>query len=666
MPSYTSSTVNGGSYSEHQITNIAGSVFTISPVRPSNTATDAVVAIDAVRSIYQAKADEPDGTVLYFPDGDYNLYRIVYMSDADDNITFRGQSATGTRFLVSSGGQGFSSSGVSSAFTDERIVLGTAPVKGTSTLELANLTNCAPGVFVNLVYANEENSARIQAGAVPTWTQKGYPQVQQLMTRITAVTIDPDGGGPLNGSITVDPPVPMDATYRSMKVALQPYGWGASIYRVGFEDLGFYALDGVSFGWGIVMGFFEECWVYKCRTISSGNRGYWMTNSYKCEIKKCYLGETVGYSSDGLIGWGATVKCLVMDNIGKDGNILVYDDGNSWQNAILYNYTTNVGDLYLGHNTHPCINLIEGNVTTGYYKADGYHGNSSHNTIYRNHIQGVILNRFVRKIVIAGNIIGTDGTSGSFLSYGNPNMGNGSADGFAGPSGLSTQAGTYDYLQVDYPGFYVYQIQPSDIFAGDFWADWQMTGVVTNKLNDSECVVTMDSTTGQMFLTQGQAEGNGPSLMWSSRTLRRDNMYVDAISGLNVTLKSSVYAGGSAVPANGTPVVVWAGTHGFQERDLDVQVYTTLADNYHSSAGGTGAVGDLTSDTLPTSLAYSATPSWWPGSLTYPPINPDAPNFGATIIPAGYRYVNGTEPPSEAPVNLNVTNYGLGTLRVGG
>lgn len=47
--------------------------------------------------------------------------------------------------------------------------------------------------------------------------------------------------------------------------------------------------------------------------------------------------------------------------------------------------------------------------------------------------------------------------------------------------------------------------------------------------------------------------------------------------------------------------------------------------------------------TLPDSYFYASKPSYF-GSLTWPPINPASPSTNYAVIPAGYRYVNGTDP----------------------
>jgi hypothetical protein len=50
-------------------------------------------------------------------------------------------------------------------------------------------------------------------------------------------------------------------------------------------------------------------------------------------------------------------------------------------------------------------------------------------------------------------------------------------------------------------------------------------------------------------------------------------------------------------------------------------------------------------EAIPASYFLSAKPAWF-GSLAWPPIDPAKPvTDDPTIIPAGYRYVKGTDPP---------------------
>lgn len=98
-----------------------------------------------------------------------------------------------------------------------------------------------------------------------------------------------------------------------------------------------------------------------------------------------------------------------------------------------------------------------------------------------------------------------------------------------------------------------------------------------------------------------------------------------------------------------------AGPNGFQERDLDVVRFSTFLGNYNTKDGAIPAGEALGSTTLPNSLFRSSKPSWF-GNLAWPAFDPVSPPSDLSTnnstnamsrIPAGYRYVNGTEPPPD-------------------
>jgi hypothetical protein len=61
------------------------------------------------------------------------------------------------------------------------------------------------------------------------------------------------------------------------------------------------------------------------------------------------------------------------------------------------------------------------------------------------------------------------------------------------------------------------------------------------------------------------------------------------------------------------------------------------------SANGAMVGGGFTISDLPNSYYLASKPAYF-GNLPWPAFNPASPNLGSTSIPAGYRYVNGTDP----------------------
>lgn len=612
-------------------------------------------ATDCQAAVAAALTAASGPTVIYFPAGTYRLDTGWLYSNYKDDITIRGAGAGVTNFIASSSGTQmftFSSPGASDSY--EQTVTGTK-TKGTATLAVADTSNYTAGRHAVVRYENETDNARIQAGAAPFWHSIGSPFGRAYTAKIISVVT--------NTSVTVDPPLPGDGTNLVTKIGLYPADnktsrWGFEDFTVTFDA----AQHPVAF---INFDSSEYCWVHNVQFLNwskTSSSGSCVTdfNSYRNEVRKCSFEIATGASSDGGIGSGGSSSSLYIDNIFTGPwDVTRYDNGNACNSVFAYNYATGASGSYF-HNFHPSLNLVEGNVMAG-HQSDGYHGSSSHNTIFRNWSPtafGAIINRFKRNYVIAGNVMGTSGSVSGVISWGNPNIGNGAADGFAGPTGLSDQVGEIDYLQPGY-GPNTYVIQPGDVSAGDFWADWQITATITTRTSDTAGVFAVSNGN---FFTGSSPTSSGSLLIyarWNSGASLAYNGTVDAVAGSAVTI---TFAGG-VLPAGGSTVSLYMGPSGWQERDLDAQASSTEVENYKALAAGGGSIVNGTADVLPSSLVYSSQPSWWTADSftgTWPPVNPDAPSFSASIIPAGFRYTS-TPPPDPAPTLSNATIGTSGT-----
>ena len=124
------------------------------------------------------------------------------------------------------------------------------------------------------------------------------------------------------------------------------------------------------------------------------------------------------------------------------------------------------------------------------------------------------------------------------------------------------------------------------------------------------------------------------------------------------------------MPAEGTPVVVWAGINGFQELDYDVENSLILVNNFEAAAVGGGAITNALTggDTLADSYVYASKPAFF-GALAWPPIGPATTLDSVAdyeIIPAGYRFANdAAPPPSSTAVSVSGNASVGGTLSIG-
>jgi hypothetical protein len=595
---------------------------------------DSTGATDATSAINAAIAATPAGWVTYLPPGTYRLNGTLSVDVTRDGRTLRGAGAS--TVIVASGATsqtlmllGQSNSWhPNSPFTTAQLVSGTK-TKGTTVLSVANASAFAVDGFAILYIENERDNTRITAGAVPTWASQNFPRVRNYAVRIAARDTTAN-------TITIDSGLFVDCT--AYEVHVEPGDIvGSDLRYFGVEDMRIISGNGAThWGDGLHFGRAIYCWVYGVtfeRAGSSGNGNcIKLYHGFRNEVRKNKFvskGTTFDHS-DGAIQHQYQTNWLMEDNeFTKDGahgwNVGVYSDGMTVGSVFAYNVFEYCNKNFLVNHTggHMLMNLYEGNIGQQ-LQHDGYFTSSSHFTIFRNWFSGTNpdntitggwitgLNRFTRKVALIGNVWGKNGTAtGTKPSYGNPNTGNGSWTG---------------------------EVQPS---AGTFWQDWNLTGTLTTRTNDTDCVITA---AGQWDATSGGSSNRQIGLTWDGGT--RTYTAWTSRSGNNLTL---VGGSGSVLPVEGTVFTyISTGTAGHQERDLDVEASSYKRHNYESSQTTTGAVTDATGETPPASLFRTEKPDWF-GDRNWPAISYDSPEFSWEATPSGYRMINGTDVPTGTP-----------------
>jgi hypothetical protein len=649
MPTWTLPTANQGSWESVGIPGgldqyLAGGVNdravtgTVIDVTASPYNADPTGVANCRDAIVAAVAAATTDTVIYFPAGTYRFSTgYIYLGYKTD-VTIRGAGPGLTTFVCDAVNVPIFIWNAPGDYNTGVLEVTGTKTKDTSTLSVSDSTGYTEGSFALVRYENEVDNARIIAGAAPVWSSGGFAFSRKVTAVVTAVG---------TGTISIAPALPGDAT--NLYLEIRRRSSSSKALRIGVEDLTMQFTEGSHPLQGFYVQAAQYNWFYNVHFTNwtkkdANGSPIRMFESLGCEIRKCVFEAEVGsgggtVSSDGAIETGSNSNTVIADNIftGPFGNA-IYDSGNAVNNVIAYNYCGTGSQLLILHNTHPSLNLVEGNYGTS-HQSDGYHGSSSHNTIFRNvltNASSIILNRFKRNYVVAGNTLGVDGVRRGSISFGNPNMGNGDASGFAGPTGLSDQAGEVDYMQ---NGVLSYTIQESDISVGDFWLDWEITGTLTTRTSDTVGVFTVNS--GNWFTGYSPSGANVllPTVHWNDKASRMNAGTVTNVSGSLVTISWS----SGTLPAEGTAVQMYMSSAGWQERDLDVKASSLLVRNYYSTATGTGAIADDTADTLPTSLYLTSAPSWF-GVLTIPAYDPSTPLANlATNIPAGWRAIYGNE-----------------------
>ncbi len=610
--------------------------MTSAPYSVDNTGS---VSVDSALATAIAAASGP--TVLYFPAGTYLFDTGFLFSSYKANITIRGAGIGVTTFFFSTTNQVFIFSAPGALDQDYQTVTGTK-TKGTSVLSVSSSSAYTAGMSAEIGYENEEDNTRIIAGAAPHWNSQGFTFCRRMRCHVSAVG---------SGTITIDPPLLADGTSLAMRISKGPgagtnatKGWGFEDFSVSFDPAN-HPANGFNLSAG------ENNWFYRVEFLNYSRNQFngsciIFFEQYRSEIRKCIFHCTDDASSDGAIQTTYDTLCHIENNVfSGPWGYNIYESGGSCSNVFSYNYHeqgTGVGM----HNAHPSHNLTEGSWMV-FNQEDGYHGSSSDNVYFGNNIQLPVFNRFKRRPVVANCILASRG------SFGNPNIGNGSAEGFAGPTGTSDQVGQPDYLQLGY-GVNEYIIQSGDVSSGDFWRDWKITATLTTRTSNTVGVFTVSG--GQWYVGVSATGGATllPHVWWDSRAsgIGGDlGTLVTAVSGSLVTIS---FASGT-LPTAGTSVEIFPWATGYQERDLDVQASATYAGNTIN-----GVLADsISPNTFPNSLVHASKPAWWNEdgfTGAWPPDMSSAANF-----PAGARYLAG----QAATSTITATTVTFGTLTVG-
>lgn len=545
----------------------------------------------------------------------------VTVPNAKNNITIRGIGADTVCYFTGTGT--FAIYGSASAYGSGAQTLTGTMTQGTSVLTVASTSAYGVGELATVIANNEEDNTRIQAGAVPTWSQYGFRGFRRMCVRIAAKTAT---------TLTIQPALPWDLTFTGGRIER---GGSFRVEGVGFEDFNCEFNIASHPASAIDVSMAINCWVYNVnvplwqRSTNSGSMVI-VDNSHKFQIQHCDGTMEVGKSSDGFLQPSYVSSCAIIDCILENWDVGIYSSGRTYHCVYAYNFaiTAQAGSqssFNVSHGGADTLVLCEGNVVPN-IGADGYHGHASQIVLLRNWLTGtnasktlrgfqIAWRRFIRKVLHIGNVFGEDGFNSPVISTGNPNIGNANNNG-----------------------------DTANTTTGDFWADWKLTGTLTTRTSDTAGVVTASG--GEWASTSGGSPRT-VALFWNGYASSRNAMTISARTGNVLTLTGGA---GTVLPAQGTTFdLVQPNTSGFQELDTAVAATLTSVHNYECSQTGTGTVvnplGGGTS--VPESICYpNGRPAWWPTSIAWPPVTPNSPTFDYEILPAAYRYYNGVDAPS--------------------
>lgn len=638
-------TQSGNTAAQTTINSVVGTTITLNANSSANI-TNGVVAHDDTDAVHAAIAAASSGDILYFPSGTYRCRDITCLKD---NITFRGDGITLTRIDSHATSASFGLGDYSGSdyawgnqfyavpSTDNTVTDGLS--KGSTTVTIADTTGFSDGQLIQIAYSNQTDDTEIDGGAIPVIAIDGSETKRRQLTRLvshtgTDLTIFP-------GLLwTPDDNLTAHANYLTNHLD-----------GIGVEEIWVDMINSKA-------GFSFDCkgnyggWFLNVRISYARNYSISWADCLNCEIRRVTIENIPGFSSNnsGLL-MNHSANCLIEDSILNEVFPCLEMNDGCTGNVFGYNFSFigNGGCAFnVNHGAHNSHNHFEGNIITS-TQSDGYFGGASNLNWFRNWITGTLygssvpfsfiisLNRFSREMQFTGNVIGTAGWpyGANPYSLGNPNIGNSDYIGTAQPTG------------------------------GDFWQDWKLTAVLTTRTSDTEGVLTMSAAvtdvitaTNAITLVWGDGSNGNPAL----------RAFIPAasvvVSGTSLTISNAI----GTLPIEGTTdIAVWTGALGYQEQDRDCfETFnafpgtTTLAANYHAWAEGGDDIPedqDILPDTLAeswyTSKAASESRGMVWGGLTYPPFDPYSPGDttenGWERIPAGYRFVNGVDPPEVLP-----------------
>jgi hypothetical protein len=576
----------------------------------SNAAPAIQLAINAANS----------NDVVYLPAGTYRASNSITLGYTKKGITLRG---AGSNTVIKSYTDRVISLGNGTSFNwpsgGSLIKAGLA--KGSTNITIADTSFFSVGDLAQIFFSTDTNIPIINV-----YGETGNEQQQKV--RVTAKTPT---------TLAFWPPLYED--YSSLTCRI---GTAQNVHPdfVGVEDLLIDASNAPA-GFSILFNQCYASWLKNVTVRLSPSIHIYCSDLLNCEIRDCFLDRLsgAGTSHAGIILYTSS-GCLVENNIIYQAGPGVECNNGDSGNVFGYNLFYNPDGAYAidsNHGPHNDFNLFEGNIINNFI-ADGYFGSVSHDTLFRNWIHGqstngngssvgwcVSLKRFTRNYNIVGNIVGTGlpwTMSGDGMDFGAPNLVSGSFTGYGPPWSIT----------------------------------WSNGAGVLSKSGNSVTVTQPMFTPATVFDQANITISNGIILDWktwavmaplNSTGTRRFNITPDYITNGYVS-PTHVLVDESATSYTNVAYLLSPGPGGYQEWDTNVLATLIRKGNFNYSSNAIPAGEALGTNTLVTSYYLTSKPAWF-GNLAWPPFDPTNPNPTFDSVPAGYRYVHGTNPPVGQP-----------------
>lgn len=343
-------------------------------------------AMDSTAAIQNAINNARMGQVVYVPAGTYKISGNI---TPRSNVTLRGAGVGLTILKPRGGGNGTIQNSGDWPVPSPTITIMSGATKGSNSVTVDKSSGAAAHKLITISSISPPYVWHLASTYRNGPNYNGLDKTRLLNSTHYVTSIR-------GKTINFSPPLPID-----MANAPKITPW-RSIILVGFglEDMTFDMTDSSAIA-PIFYAQAYSCWIKGVEVANTQRRQMWFYQMVNCEIRRCYVHDTIG-TGPNHEGIDLALECcfnLIEDNIcinaGKPAIILGDWGGGCTGNVIGYNYVHNANtaaspveySISVNHGPHNVMNLVEGNVGQG-VNSDGYFGSTSHNTFFRNYLSG--------------------------------------------------------------------------------------------------------------------------------------------------------------------------------------------------------------------------------------------------------------------------------------
>jgi len=343
-------------------------------------------AMDSTEAIQNAINNARTGQVVYIPAG---TYKIAGNITPRSNVTLRGAGMCLTILKPQGGGNGTIQNSGDWPVPSPTITITSGATKGSKSVTVNGSSRAAAHKLVTISSINPPYVWHLASIYRNGPNYNGLDKTRLLNSTHYVTSIR-------DNTINFSPPLPIDMA-NTPKIT----PWGHIILTgFGIENITFDMINATAAA-PIFLSQAYSCWIKGVEVANTVSRQMWFYQMVNCEIRECYVHDTVG-TGPNHEGIDLALECcfnLIEDNIcinaGKPAIILGDWGGGSAGNVIGYNYIHNANtaaspveySISVNHGPHNVMNLVEGNVGQG-VNSDGYFGSASHNTFFRNYLSG--------------------------------------------------------------------------------------------------------------------------------------------------------------------------------------------------------------------------------------------------------------------------------------